>query len=223
MKRSPMPPRKKRLHPGQPPKRTTPLKSSGKKLEAMVSLKPSRPKAVPKAVKELLKARSGGLCEVGLVCGGKALGVDPAHREGKKSGGTSKAWSNLASNLLWSCRDCHDFIDQKQPKAAEKLGLKVREGVARPWEIPVLHKRLGWVLLDHEGGYRPAPAASHPDGKRPIPVVAVTVWELIQQNGPFAEVMERYKHLQCPGWSQPLEGLFTCGCGSYPFYLEQVA
>lgn len=224
------------LKPGKPPKRTSPLKSGGNKLEATVPLergsepkrsgpawKPSRPKPVSKAAKELLKARSGGLCEVGLVCGGKAQGVDPAHREGKKSGGTGKWWSNLASNLLWSCRDCHDFIDQKQPKAAEKLGLKVREGVARPWEIPVLHKQFGWVLLDHDGGHRPAPAGSHPDGKRPISVVAVGTWDLIKQDGPFIEAMERYKHLQCPGWSAPLVGLFTCGCGSTPFYLEQVA
>ncbi|TMS00120.1 hypothetical protein [Nonomuraea basaltis] len=185
--------------------------------------KPARPKSVPADVKATVRRRSGGMCEVGLVCGGVAAGVDPAHREGKGSGGTDKNWSNLASNLLWSCRDDHDFIDQKQPAKAEKLGLKVRAGVARPWEIPVLHKRLGWVLLHSNGGHRLAPVGAHPDGKRPIPVVACTTWELIQQNGAFAEAMERYKHLQCPGWSAPCEGLFTCGCGSTPFYLEQVA
>lgn len=198
------------LQQGDGPKRKAPAKLS-------------RPKKVPDAVKRILRSRSRGACEVGLICGGHAEGVDPAHREGKGAGGTGKAWSNLASNLLWSCRACHDFIDQKQPAAAEKLGLKVRAGVARPWEIPVLHKRLGWVLLHSNGGVRPAPAGSHPDGKRPVPVIAVGVWDLIQQSGPFVEAMERYKHLQCPGWSQPREGLFECGCGSTPFYLEQVA
>jgi hypothetical protein len=187
------------------------------------AMKRSRPKSVPDAVKDLLRERSGGLCEVGLVCGGRGLGVDPAHREGKGSGGTDKWWSNLASNLLWSCRDDHDLIDNKQPARAERLGLKIRSGVARPWEIPVLHKRLRWVLLDHNGDHRPAPAASHPDGKHPIPVIACTTWELIQQNGNFDEAMERYRHIQCPGWSPPREGLFTCGCGSTPFYLDQVA
>lgn len=186
------------------------------------SKKQSRAKAVPEPSKAIIRDRSRGLCEVGLSCGGRARGVDPAHREGKGSGGTEKAWSDLASNLLWSCRACHDLIDNKQPARAERLGLKVRAGVARPWEIPVLHKRLGWVLLDNNGGHRPAPAGSHPDGKRPIPVVAVGVWDLIRQDGPFIEAMDRYGHLQCPGWSQPIEGLFTCGCGSSPFLLEQV-
>jgi hypothetical protein len=185
--------------------------------------KAAKPKAVPGAAKQVLKERSGGLCEVGLVCGGRVLGVDPAHREGKGSGGTGKWWSNLASYLLWSCREDHDFIDQRQPARAEKLGMKVRAGVARPEEIPVLHKRLGWVLLDHNGGHRAAPGAAHPDGKRPVPVVAVGVWDLIKQSGPFAEAMDRYGHIQCPGWSAPRQGLFTCGCGSTPFLLDVIA
>jgi|GEM_PF-4577705 len=189
--------------------------------------KPSRPKAVPAAAKALLKVRSGGACEVGLVCGGRSAGVDPAHREGKKAGGTGKTWSNLASNLLWSCRPCHDFIDNTQPARAEKLGLKLRAGVARPWEVPVLHERFRWVLLDNEGGVRAAPAdairESQLRGARPTPVVACTAWELIRQDGAFIDAMDRYGHVQCPGWSAPIEGLFTCGCGSTPFVLMAVA
>lgn len=185
--------------------------------------KRSRGHGVSEATKAILRRRSSDLCEVGLECGGTAAGVDPAHREGKGSGGTDKWWSNLASNLLWSCRRCHDFIDQKQPARAERLGLKVRAGVARPWEIPVLHKQFGWVLLDHNGDRSPAPAASHPDGRRPVPVVAVTVWDLIKAEGAFVEAMERFKHHQCPRWPQPREGLYQCSCGSVPFYLEQVA
>jgi hypothetical protein len=204
------PPEEKERKPRKPLKRSRPKKQG-------------RGHAVPGGTKVILRQRSGGLCEVGLQCGGRALGVDPAHREGKGSGGTDKAWSNLASNLLWACRDCHDFIDQKQPARAERLGLKVRAGVARPWEIPVLHKRYRWVLLDNNGGHRLAPEDSHPDGKRILPVVAVGAWDLIKQDGPFIEAMQRYKHLQCPGWSPPREGPFVCGCGSTPFYLEQVA
>lgn len=191
-------------------------------------LKRSRPKnhsravAVPAGAKAVIRKRSGGLCEVGLVCGGVAAGVDPAHREGKGSGGTGKAWSNLPSNLAWSCRGDHDLIDNKSPSGAERLGLKIRAGVARPWEVPVKHARFGWVLLDDEGGHRPAAAGSYAPGRRPTPVVAVDVWELIEQNGAFTEAMERYGHLQCPGWSAPRVGLFTCGCGASPFYLEEV-
>lgn len=193
-----------------------------KPLKRSAAKKPAKPKGVPADVKAIIRRRANGLCEVGLVCGGKEPGVDPAHREGKGSGGTGKDWSNLASNLLWSCRADHDFIDQKQPARAERLGLKVRAGVARPGEIPALHKQLGWVLLDHDGSYLPAPTGSHPDGKRPIPVVACTTWELITQSGAFIEALKRYRHLQCPGWSPPLPGPFTCGCGSTIFYLEEV-
>lgn len=216
---------------GAPLKRYTELKAKqpmkrGEGPKRTAQPKPSRPKAVPKSVKAIIRTRAADSCEVGLVCGGRAAGVDPAHREGKGSGGTSKPWSNLASNLLWSCRACHDFIDQKQPARAEKLGLKVRAGVARPSEIPVLHDRFRWVLLDDEGGVRAAPADAVREcnlrGARPFPVIACTHWDLMLENGAFIEAMERFGHLQCAGWSPPRRGLFTCGCGSSPFVLDVV-
>lgn len=193
-----------------------PLKRTGAK-------KPARPKGVPAAAKRVLLARSVGVCEVGLACGGTGEAQDPAHREGKKTGGTSKPWSNSPATLLASCRPCHRLIDGIEVRGAEFLGLKIREGVARPWEIPVRHARFGWVLLDDQGGYRPAPEGSYAPGRRPTPVVACTTWDLITQGGAFIEAMERYGHIQCPGWPAPLEGLFTCGCGSAPFHLERVA
>lgn len=186
-------------------------------------MKPSKQVAVPDEVKQIIRERSGNLCEVGLSCGGRDRGEDPAHREGKGSGGTDKAWSNLASNVLWSCRACHDLIDNKQPARAERLGLKMRAGVARPREMPVLHKHLGWVLLDHDGGLRRPPAASHPDGKRPTPVIACTTWELINGSGAFIEAMTRFGHQHCRIQSAPREGRFDCSCGSRPFYLQRVA
>lgn len=181
--------------------------------------KTAKPKAVPAGAKRILVARSGGSCEVGLACGGAGQAQDPAHREGKKAGGTSKPWSNSPATLLAACRRCHRLIDDVEVRGAELLGLKMREGVARPWEIPVKHARLGWVLLDDQGGHRPAPEGSYAPGRRPTPVVVCTPWELIQQSGAFAEAMERYGHIQCPGWSAPREGLFSCGCGSSPFVL----
>ncbi|MGI5274677.1 HNH endonuclease [Nonomuraea sp. CA-218870] len=224
-----MPPRRAPLKQGKPPERRTPLKQGQpparqSPIQQRKPLTPgksagqpnpparksSRPKPVPAEVKDLLKARSSGVCEVGLTCGGFAAGTDPAHREGKKAGGTRKPWSNTASNLLWSCRPCHDLIDQKQPANAEKLGLKVREGVARPWEVPGLHAHLGWVLLDDRGGYRPAPAGSHQNGKRPVPVVPVAALD---------EAAARYGHGSCPpGGVQA--GPYVCGCGDIPFWLE---
>lgn len=194
-----------------------------KGLKRSAAKKPSRPKGVPADVKRILLTRSGGFCEIGLACGGSGLVQDPAHREGKKAGGTGKSWSNTPSCLMAACRRCHRLIDGIEVRGAEFLGLKIREGVARPWEVPVKHARFGWVVLDDKGGHRPAPAGSYAPGRRPTPVIAVTAWELIQQNGAFIEAMERYRHLQCPGWSAPREGLFTCGCGSMPFFCQVIA
>src|SRR5689334_12768044 len=43
-----------------------------KPLKRTAAKKPTRPKRVPAAVKRILLKRSGGACEVGLVCGGRA-------------------------------------------------------------------------------------------------------------------------------------------------------
>ncbi|MFB4280797.1 hypothetical protein ACBJ59_36295 [Nonomuraea sp. MTCD27] len=184
----------------------------------------TRLKSLPKPVLDLVKSRDEtGLCEVGQKCGGFAAAEETAHRLGRQSGGVGKknTTKNVASNLLRACTVCHDWMDKREVRRAERLGLKVRDGVALPSEIPVLHTRFEWVLLDDAGDFRAAPAASYVAGL--IPVVGCTPWELIQQNGAFSEAMERYKHTQCPGWPAPLEGLFTCGCGSSPFVVQVVA
>lgn len=181
-----------------------------KPLKRSQAKKPARPQGVPAGVKRILLARSGGVCEIGLACGGTGAAQDSAHREGKKAGGTRKPWSNSPATLLAGCRRCHRLIDAVEVRGAEFLGLKVREGVARPWEVPVKHARLGWVLLDDEGGFRPAPAGSHQDGKRPIPVVAAAG---------LGEAVARYGHASCPpGGAQA--GPYVCGCGDVPFWLE---
>lgn len=185
-----------------------------KALKRTAAKKPARPKSVPAAVKRILLARSGGACEIGLACGGTGRAQDPAHREGKKSGGTKKLWSNSPSCILAACRDCHRLADGLEVRGAENLGVKIRAGVARPWEVPVKHARLGWVLLDDRGGFRPAPEGSHQDGKRPIPVVV---------GAAFVEAVERYGHAQCPVRPDPAKGLFVCSCGSAPFWLIEVS
>ncbi|MEV6035969.1 hypothetical protein AB0L65_32770 [Nonomuraea sp. NPDC052116] len=184
----------------------------------------SNPKTAPKPVVDLVKARSGGMCEIGLLCLGAAPATQRAHRMGKGSGGVGKGntVSNRAANLLDACSEDHYRIDNAEVADAERLGLKVRRGVALPSEVPVFHFRYGWVLLDDEGGLRAAPPMACRPGDL-LPVVACTTWELIQQSGAFAEAMDRFGHIQCPGWSAPLEGLFTCGCGSSPFVVLVVA
>ncbi|MFI6594906.1 hypothetical protein ACIBHX_01590 [Nonomuraea sp. NPDC050536] len=219
MKRSPMPPRKSPLTAKKPMNRSNGFKQVLKPWKAK-----SRPETAPKNAIVYAKNRSKGLCEIGLVCFGSAPATETAHRRGKGSGGVGpkNTTAGTAANLLRGCHACHAHIDNAQVADAERLGLKLRHGVARPSELPVLHYRLGWVLLDDEGGYRAAPAASHAGGVL-LPVIACTSWELINQDGAFIEAMERFGHVDCPGWAPPRPGPFLCGCGSTPFYLEEVA
>ncbi|MFI7114023.1 hypothetical protein ACIBK9_47435 [Nonomuraea sp. NPDC050227] len=219
------------MKPGGPLKRYTELKAKspmkrgkGFKAAGEAIKRKAGPQTAPKAVIDIVKERSDGACEIGLKCFGCAPATETPHRRGKGSGGVGRknSTSNVASNLLRGCAACHDLIDDVAPADAARIGLKVLHGVAHPYEIPVRHWRFGWVLLDNEGGYRPAPIEACTPGDL-LPVIAVDVWDLIQQNGAFIEAMERFGHLQCPGWSTPRVGLFTCGCGSTPFYLEEVA
>lgn len=199
-------------------------KQAPRKPLSRTQMKPGKPKGVPAAVKRILLVRSGGACEIGLACGGTGPAQDPAHREGKKAGGTRKAWANSPATLLAGCRRCHRLIDGVEARGAENLGLKIRAGVARPWEIPVLHACFGWVLLDDRGGHRPAPEDSYGPGRKPTPVIACTAWEFINRSGAFAEALERFGHHDCPGRSAPSPGPFVCGCGSaVVFYLEEAA
>lgn len=164
-------------------------------------------------VKDLLKARNDGGCEIGVKCAGQAAGVDPAHRQGKKGGGTNQPWSNLASNLLWACRNCHDEIDNVSPADAERHGFKVREGVALPQEIPVKHYEHGWMVLDDDGGWQSAPSAAWNRGVEALlPVIRVQVEGIDHPDIPYS-VLERYKHHLCGGYEWDEQWVITCKCG----------
>jgi hypothetical protein len=206
---------------GAEPKRTAYLNGGTPTAKRSKAKPPTAPPAVIAAAKE----RSLGFCEVGLLCLGSAPATETAHRRGKGTGGVGKrnVTSNVVSNLLRSCSKDHRRIDNAEVADAERLGLKLRHTVAHPREMPVHHYRLGWVLLDDAGGWRLAPPVSYerPDGL--LPVVGVSVWDLMTQGGKFVEAMERFGHINCPGWSTPREGVFTCGCGSEPFALQVIA
>lgn len=88
----------------------------------------------PAAVKKALRVRAsndgenGEWCEIQLV-GCHGLGVDPAHRIGQKAGGRhgdAYEENNRLSNLMWSCRACHDWCHDR-PVEAEDMGLILRE------------------------------------------------------------------------------------------------
>lgn len=99
------------------------------------------------AVRDIVTARSGGMCEV---CGDPAWDVH--HRHPRKSGGTKRAWIGLASNGLHVCRMDHNLIEARR-HLARMLGWLVRDG-HDPSTTPVLY-RGSFVLLDDLGGVTP--------------------------------------------------------------------
>ena len=147
---------------GGPLQRITPL-TAKKPMGRGQGLKPGKAAAKPKRrrtgppadVMTLLAQRSGGWCELGIVCLGSAPAVDPSHRIAKGMGGTKDPRSNTAANNMHACRACHDLVE-RSPAESYANGWKIRRGQANPTDVPVRHWVHGWVYLDEAGGWRPA-------------------------------------------------------------------
>ncbi|HEY9438696.1 MAG TPA: hypothetical protein VIS29_08595 [Streptomyces sp.] len=110
-------------------------------------------------VMAILADRSGGMCEIGVICLGRNAATDPSHRLAKGMGGTKDPCSNTAANNLHACRCCHDAVE-REPQAAYARGWKIRRGAADPREVAVRHWVHGWVFLDDMGGWTSAEVAS---------------------------------------------------------------
>jgi 5-methylcytosine-specific restriction endonuclease McrA len=80
--------------------------------------------------KPLLRARSGGFCEVRAWNRCQTLGTQVHHRKRRSQGG-----AHALSNCLWVCFACHTFIHMAGGKAYDQ-GWLVRSG-DDPAEIPV--------------------------------------------------------------------------------------
>lgn len=106
-------------------------------------------------VMSVIADRSRGLCEIGVVCHGRAPAVDPSHRLAKGMGGTHDARSTTPANNLHACRPCHQVVEG-EPARAYANGWKIRRGVVDPTRVPVRHARYGWVLLADDGTWTPA-------------------------------------------------------------------
>ena len=133
-------------------------------------LKPYRPTvtATERAARDLVRARSGGWCEVRLpgVCLGRAANMH--HRKNRSQGGK---WA--ASNLLDLCGSgttgCHGVLTDPQGRRAEYEATGwIVPSYADPAEVPVLiHNATtghDWVLLNDKGDLAFAPFPEPPPG-----------------------------------------------------------
>jgi hypothetical protein len=139
VKPSPMPRRRSSLRTGGPPKRKKRMARRAAGLRAR-SVKPGL-RAVIRAAKDSVEARSGGLCEA---CGMRRA-RDWHHRKNKSQGGL---WS--PENGLHVCRPCHRWIGRER-LAARARGWAVWRK-EDPAEVAVWRRQDAWVWLTPAGG-----------------------------------------------------------------------
>lgn len=120
------------------------------------------------AVREIIRARAsrthtyghgaGAVCEALAYCQGAAA-EQHHHRRPRAAGGSRRADTNLASNAIFVCRNCHDFIERNRVMARENGWLISNFSSRSPAEIPCMY-RGKWSLLSDAGDlvYIPAPA-----------------------------------------------------------------
>lgn len=101
-------------------------------------------KGFPPAVLNLVRQRADGWCER---CGLKR-GYEFHHRRPRGMGGSKLADTNMTSNALFLCRDCHADIESERT-AAINQGWLVSQNES-PADIPVRY-RGDWVYLDDLG------------------------------------------------------------------------
>jgi Predicted restriction endonuclease len=96
-------------------------------------------------------------CEVCCVGVGDRRGVDHHihHRRPRALGGSKRADTNLPSNLLLLCPDCHADIESHRA-IAQSMGWLVPQ-VADPAAVAVLVQRDRWTYLTADGRYSANP------------------------------------------------------------------
>ncbi|WP_227979938.1 hypothetical protein [Nocardia spumae] len=132
--------------------------------QMLPKVQPRRPKpnrdGFPAAVKAIVEARSGGICE--------RDGCGPAevihHRRPRGAGGTSLPWVNQAANGFHVSNACHDWIEGRDPAwsriASADVGWLVSQHSGRTAsEVPVLY-RGRWVNLTDDGEVHPIGGAA---------------------------------------------------------------
>lgn len=98
----------------------------------------------PKAVRDLIAHRSGGMCER---CGVNRA-VQIHHRRPRGIGGSRRPETNQAANGLHLCNGCHAVTESDRDEGL-RHGWLVRQG-RDPKVVPVF--RMGqWVQLNNDG------------------------------------------------------------------------
>jgi 5-methylcytosine-specific restriction enzyme A len=113
----------------------------------------SRNTGFPPVVQKIIRTRSGGICEIraGWRIGGceGSPAVHRHHRRNRGAGGSRRADTNLASNGLDACYNCHEYIGMN-PSVAYQKGWLIRQGCA-PSSVPIFYRNTEWILLDDDG------------------------------------------------------------------------
>lgn len=104
-------------------------------------------------VRRIIIDRADRYCER---CG-ECLGEEIHHRRPRGSGGTKRESTNLPSNGLYLCRDCHSFCELKRDEA-RKCGWLLRQ-TQDPATVPVFYRGT-WVVLDDLGNLHDYPTGS---------------------------------------------------------------
>ena len=103
----------------------------------------------PKPVRDLIVARSQGMCEI---CG-FAVPEQIHHRRPRGSGGTRRPETNEAANGLAACSACHALVESRRTFALDR-GWLVPPNHA-PDHVPVVYQG-NWALLTDDGAvFRP--------------------------------------------------------------------
>lgn len=121
-----------------------------------------RPEGFPKEVREQIKTRSRGVCE--LCCVERAVQIH--HRRARGAGGTRDAGVNLASNGIHICLHCHNLAEGLSVDHPQRGRVQVprEKRVAWGWQVPKLSvdcpeevpvlTAIGRVQLGVRGGKR---------------------------------------------------------------------
>ena len=123
----------------------------------------SQSQGFSRETRALIRARSGGICEIGD-CIDQAVHMH--HRRPRGIGGTSLAWVNGTANALHTCLEHHAFIESHRTLAFVQGWLISQHRTdAIAADIPV-QRRGKSVLLSDDGGIRRIGGEEASDGAR---------------------------------------------------------